>query len=122
MRIAVVGAGAVGGFFGAKLAAASNDVAFVARGPHLAAMRQAGLTVESAQGSLRVDDALFTDDPAQIGKVDLVLFCVKSYDTESAAQSLAPMIGRETVILSLQNGIDNADKLKRLYGDTQPLA
>jgi 2-dehydropantoate 2-reductase len=122
MRIAVVGAGAVGGFFGAKLAAASNDVAFVARGPHLAAMRQAGLTVESAQGSLRVDDALFTDDPAQIGKVDLVLFCVKSYDTESAAQSLAPMIGRETAILSLQNGIDNTDKLKRLYGDTQPLA
>src|SRR5687768_3385971 len=105
MRIGIMGTGAVGGFFGAKLAAASNDVAFVGRGAHLAAMRREGLTIESPQGNLHVDEALFTDDPTHIGKVDLILFCVKSYDTESAAQSLGPMISDETVILSLQNGI-----------------
>ena len=78
MRVAVMGTGAVGGYFGARLAAASNDVAFIARGPHLAAMRQQGLTLESPQGNLRIRDALFTDDLSQVGGVDLVLFCVKS--------------------------------------------
>jgi 2-dehydropantoate 2-reductase len=122
MRIAVMGTGAVGGFFGAKLAAASNDVAFVGRGAHLAAMRREGLTIESPQGNLHVDEALFTDDPTHIGKVDLILFSVKSYDTESTAQSLGPMISDETVILSLQNGIDNADKIKQLWPDALTLA
>ena len=88
MRIAVMGAGAVGGYFGARLAAASNDVAFIARGLHLAAMRQEGLTLESPQGNLHIRDALFTDDPTQVGVVDLVLFCVKSYDTDATAAKL----------------------------------
>ena len=73
MRIAVMGAGAVGGYFGARLAAAANDVVFIARGRHLAAMRREGLNLESPQGNLQIRDALFTDDPTQVGVVDLVL-------------------------------------------------
>jgi 2-dehydropantoate 2-reductase len=122
MRIAIMGTGAVGGFFGAKLAAASNDVAFIGRGAHLAAMRREGLTVESPQGNLHIDQALFTDDPTHIGEVDLILFCVKSYDTEPTARSLRPMISDTTIILSLQNGIDNADKIKQLWPDALTLA
>ena len=122
MRVAVLGAGAVGGYFGARLAAASNDVAFIARGDHLAAMRQQGLIIESPVENLRIRDALFTDDPRAVGPVDLILFCVKSYDTESAMPELAAMIGQETLILSLQNGIDNADKIARLWGAQKTLA
>jgi 2-dehydropantoate 2-reductase len=122
VRIAVMGAGAVGGYFGARLAAASNDVAFIARGRHLTAIQRGGLTVESPQDNLHIRDALCTDDPTQVGTVELILFCVKSYDTESAAQSLAPMMGRNTVILSLQNGVDNADKLAQLWGSDRILA
>jgi 2-dehydropantoate 2-reductase len=122
MRIAVMGAGAVGGYFGARLAAASNEVAFIARGLHLAALRQEGLDLESFQGNLKVRDALFTDDPSQVGVVDLVLFCVKSYDTEAAAAILSSLIGDGTVILSLQNGVDNADKIAQRWGSQRTLA
>ena len=122
MRIAVIGTGAVGGYFGARLVAASNDVAFVARGPHLAAMRQQGLTLESPQGNLHIRDALFTDDLSQIGAVDLVLFCVKSYDTDATAAKLPSLIGDRTVILSLQNGVDNADKIAQRWGQQRTLA
>jgi 2-dehydropantoate 2-reductase len=122
MQIAVLGAGAVGGFFGAKLAAASNNVAFMARGDHLAAMLHDGLFIESFERNLEIRGALFTDIPAAVGPVDLILFCVKSYDTEAAAQALAPMMGKETVVLSLQNGIDNADKIARLWGAQRTLA
>jgi 2-dehydropantoate 2-reductase len=102
VRVAVMGTGAVGGYFGATLAAASNDVAFIARGPHLAAMRQQGLTLESPQGNLHIRDALFTDDLSQVGVVDVVLFCVKSYDTDATAAKLTSLIGDRTIILSLQ--------------------
>jgi 2-dehydropantoate 2-reductase len=122
VRIAVMGTGAVGGYFGARLAAASNDVAFIARGRHLAAMRREALYLESPQGNLRLCGALFTDDPTQVGIVDLVLFCVKSYDTETAAAKLKPLVGDETVILSLQNGVDNADKIARRWGEERTLA
>jgi 2-dehydropantoate 2-reductase len=122
VRIAVMGAGAVGGYFGARLAATSNEVAFIARGAHLTALRRGGLAVESFQGNLHIRDALFTDDPTQVGAVDLILFCVKSYDTEPVAQSLGPMMGPETVILSLQNGVDNADRIARLWGNHHVLA
>src|SRR5918999_6315932 len=103
MRIAVMGTGAVGGYFGAKLAAAGHDVVFLARGRHLGALRRDGLRIESADRTQCIRDALFTEQPADAGVVDLVLFCVKSYDTEAAAQSMAPLIGSETQILSLQN-------------------
>ena len=122
MRVAVMGTGAVGGYFGARLAAASNDVAFIARGPHLAAMRQQGLTLESPQGNLHIRDALFTDDLSQIGAVDLVLFCVKSYDTDATAAKLLSLIGDRTIILSLQNGVDNADKIAQRWGHQRTLA
>lgn len=122
MRIAVMGTGAVGGYFGARLGAGSNDVAYIARRLHLAALRREGLTLESSQGKVHVRDALFTDNPAEVGPVDLVLFCVKSYDTEHAAAKLTPMMSDKTIILSLQNGVDNADKIARRWGVERTLA
>jgi 2-dehydropantoate 2-reductase len=122
LRIAVMGAGAVGGYFGARLAASSNEVVFIARGSHLTALRRNGLAVESFQGNLHIRDALFTGDSNAVGPVDLILFCVKSYDTEPVAQSLGPMMGPQTVILSLQNGVDNADRIARLWGNHRVLA
>ena len=117
MRIAVMGAGAVGGYFGAKLAADGHQLVFIARGKHLAALRKDGLRVKSPHEELHIVDAFFTDDPVKAGAVDLVLFCVKSYDTEAAAQLLTPLTGAATKILSLQNGIDNAERIARLWPD-----
>jgi len=121
MRIAVMGSGAVGGFFGAKLAAAGHDLAFVARGRHLHALCANGLQVTSPNGNLKVTDALFTDDTAEIGGVDLILFCVKSYDTEAATEQVKPLVANRTQILSLQNGVDNPDKLARVFNPVQIL-
>jgi len=122
MRIAVMGTGAVGGYFGAKLAAAGDDVVFIARPRHLPTLRRNGLRVESSPGDVHVRNALFTDSPADAGMVDLVLFCVKSYDTTEAAGALAPMISKQTAILSLQNGIDNPDKIAGFWGTERTLA
>jgi 2-dehydropantoate 2-reductase len=122
MRIAVMGTGAVGGYFGAKLAAAGHEIAFIARGKHLEAMRRTGLRIDSPSGTLRVSDSLFTNNPAEFGTADLVLFCVKSYDTESAANALAPVIGDTTLILSLQNGVDNAERIARVWGGSRTFA
>jgi 2-dehydropantoate 2-reductase len=119
-RIAVMGAGAVGGYFGARLVSAGHNVAFVARGSHLDAMRKNGLRVKSVNGDFDIR-ARFTDDPRDIGPVDVILFCVKSYDTEEAAATLAPMVGEQTVILSLQNGVDNADKIAARWGKERAL-
>ena len=121
MRIAVMGTGAVGGYFGAKLAAAGHEVAFIARGEHLKALRENGLHVTSPDGDLKVARAIFTDNPARIGQVDLILFCVKSYDTEAAAEQLKVLVVDRTYILSLQNGVDNPEKLARLFNPDQIL-
>ncbi len=121
MRIAVMGSGAVGGYFGAKLAAAGHEVIFVARGAHLAALKQHGLYIESFQGNLHIRSALFTDEPPA-GVVDLVLFCVKSYDTDIASRALAPLIAPATRILSLQNGVDNPSRIARTWGTERTLA
>lgn len=121
MRIAVMGSGAVGGYFGAKLAAAGHEVCFIARGPHLQAMQRSGLRVRSVNGDLHVEHVNCSADPQSVGAVDLVLFCVKSYDTESAGRAIAPMVSDRTRILSLQNGIDNPDKLAKIYRATQVL-
>ncbi len=121
MRIAIMGTGAVGGYFGAKLAAAGDELAFIARGRHLQALRTNGLRVTSQYGNLQIDNAQFTDDTATIGKVDLILFCVKSYDTETAAEQIRPLVNDRTLILSLQNGIDNPEKLARVYHPEQVL-
>jgi 2-dehydropantoate 2-reductase len=122
MRIAVMGTGAVGGYFGAKLAAAGDDVVFIARQRYLPVLRRDGLRIESSIGDLHVRNGLFTDSPADAGLVDLVLFCVKSYDTTEAAAALAPLMTKRTVILSLQNGIDNPDKIAELWGTERTLA
>jgi 2-dehydropantoate 2-reductase len=122
MRIAVMGTGAVGGYFGAKLAAAGHELVFIARGRNLAALKHRGLCIDSFQGDLRIRDALFTDDPAAATAVDLVLFCVKSYDTELGATALAPFIGPTARVLSLQNGVDNPARIARICGGEQTLA
>lgn len=122
MRIAVMGSGAVGAYFGAKLALAGNDVVFIARGNHLAAMRCDGLRVHSPGGGLHIEKSIFTETPSDVGIVDMVLFCVKSYDTQLAADALDPLIGRDTTILSLQNGIDNAAKIAYRWGTERTLA
>jgi 2-dehydropantoate 2-reductase len=122
MRIAVMGAGAVGAYFGAKLSASGHNVAFLARGAHLDALRREGLQVDSPGGNLRIQNALFTNDPGEIAAVDLILFCVKSYDTDAAVGTLAPMMGSATTILSLQNGVDNADKIAARWGEKRTLA
>jgi 2-dehydropantoate 2-reductase len=116
MRIAVLGAGAVGGYFGARLASAGNSVAFIARGEHLAAMRSSGLRVLSDAGDLELPSVTASDDPAEIGIVDLVLFTPKLYGTEAAIEAATPMVGEHTTLLSLQNGIDAADQLRARFG------
>jgi 2-dehydropantoate 2-reductase len=115
VRIAVVGAGGVGGYFGGRLAAAGNDVHLVARGAHLAAMAREGLEVRSVAGDFRVR-VQATDDVSEVGPVDHVLFCVKSYDTEEAAAGLGPLLAGGTAVVSLQNGVDNEERLARVLG------
>jgi 2-dehydropantoate 2-reductase len=118
VKIAIVGAGGVGGYFGAQLARAGEEVHFLARGAHLAAMRERGLRIRSVSEdfSLAPADTHATDDPSVIGPADIVLFTVKSYDTESAAILLTPLLGPDTVVVSLQNGIDNEEKLAARIG------
>jgi 2-dehydropantoate 2-reductase len=116
MRIAVVGAGGVGGGFGAALAKAGADVTFIARGAHLAAMKSAGLKVTSPRGDTHLVPTRATDDPAEIGKVDIVLFCVKLWDVESAGARIKPLIGPGTAVIPLQNGIDAAERLIPILG------
>jgi 2-dehydropantoate 2-reductase len=116
MRIAVVGAGGVGGGFGAALAKAGADVTFIARGAHLAAMKGAGLKVESPRGDTHLVPTQATDDPATVGKVDFVLFCVKLWDVESAGAHIKPLVGASTAVIPLQNGIDAADRLIPILG------
>ncbi len=118
MKIAMMGSGGVGGFFGGRLANAGHDVTFIARGAHLAALRQQGLTIENEpQGNLHVSGVRATDDPASIGPVDLVILSVKLWDTESAALQVKPIVGPDTAVLSLQNGVVKDDILRRIFGD-----
>jgi 2-dehydropantoate 2-reductase len=116
MRIAVVGAGGVGGGFGAALAKAGADVVFIARGAHLAAMKNEGLKVQGGRGETHLVPTQATDNPADIGKVDIVLFCVKLWDVESAGQQIKPLIGPDTAVIPLQNGIDAAERLVPILG------
>jgi 2-dehydropantoate 2-reductase len=117
MRIVVVGAGSVGGYFGGRIAAAgSADVIFVARGAHLDALRSRGLTIESPIGNVHVPRVNATDVPATAGPADAVLFTVKLYDMESAADLLPPLVGPDTVAIPLQNGVDAVDMLTRKIG------
>ncbi|MBL6457488.1 2-dehydropantoate 2-reductase [Belnapia sp. T6] len=117
MRIAVIGAGGVGGGFGLALAKAGADVTFLARGAHLAAMREKGLRIEGGRGASHLMPTQATDDPAEIGPVDLVLFCVKLWDVEQAGERIRPLIGAETGVLPLQNGIDSSERLIPILGE-----
>ena len=110
MRIVVMGAGAVGCYFGGMLARAGHEVTLVARPVHVEAIRREGLVIERADGLHRVELAA-TDDPAAVARADLVLFCVKSTDTEIAGETIRPHLAPSTAIWSLQNGVDNAERL-----------
>lgn len=114
--IAVVGAGGVGGYFGGLLARAGHDVTFVARGPHLAAMQARGLCVESTLDGTFTVQARAVGDASQVGQQDLVLFTVKMYDNATAIAAARPLVGAQTVLLTLQNGIDNGEQLAAAFG------
>jgi len=116
MRIAVYGTGGVGGYFGGRLAQAGADVRFIARGAHLQALRERGLRVRSVTGDFEVR-APATDDPAEVGSCDFVLFCVKTFDTDAAAARLGPLVGEDTAVVSLQNGVENEETLARAVGE-----
>lgn len=116
MRIAIMGSGGVGGYFGGLLARAGHDVTFIARSAHLHAIRQHGLAVESVHGDFVISPAQATDDPATVGPVDLVLFATKTYQIEEAAQAMRPLIGPATAVLPLHNGIDAAERTRAVLG------
>jgi 2-dehydropantoate 2-reductase len=117
VRIAVVGAGGVGAAFGAALARAGADVTFIARGAHLAAMKAQGLKITGGRGETHLVPTQATDNPADVGAVDIVLFCVKLWDVESAGEHVKPLIGADTGVIPLQNGIDAADRLIPILGE-----
>lgn len=118
MKIAVMGAGGVGGYFGGRLAQAGCDVSFIARGAHLAALRDHGLKIESAAGDAVIPKVQATHDAAEIGPVDLVLFAVKLADTEAAAQQIKPLFGPDTTVVSFQNGVQKDALLRAHFGDS----
>jgi 2-dehydropantoate 2-reductase len=111
-----MGAGGVGGYFGGLLARAGHNLTFIARGAHLEAIRSNGLRVESGNDGIFTVRGPATDDPASVGHQELVVFTVKMYDNESAIQAIAPMVGPDTIVLTLQNGIDNGERLVEVYG------
>src|SRR6187399_25986 len=117
MRIAIVGTGGVGGGFGAALAKAGADVTFIARGAHLAAMKSNGLRIEGGRGETHLVPTQATDDPRTIGAVDYVLFCVKLWDVESAGRHIKPLVGPDTAVIPLQNGIDAPERLLPILGE-----
>jgi 2-dehydropantoate 2-reductase len=119
MHIAVMGAGGVGGYFGARLAAAGHAVSFVARGRHLAAIRASGLAVKSAIGDVTIAAPRATDDPATLSPADVVLFTVKLWDTETAARALRPLLARGGVVIPLQNGVESIDRVAAVVGAEQ---
>ncbi|MBN2421661.1 2-dehydropantoate 2-reductase [Candidatus Woesearchaeota archaeon] len=114
-KIAIMGAGAVGSYYGALLIRAGFDVILIARGKHLEAMKKNGLSIKSFKGDFRVD-VNATDNPEEISPVDFILFTVKSYDTETAISQIKPIIHENTLVMSLQNGIDNDEKIEKVVG------
>jgi 2-dehydropantoate 2-reductase len=121
MRIAAMAAGAVGGYFGARMAAAGHDVFFIARGAHLEAIRKNGLKIESVHGDLHLPKPNVTDDPAKVGPVDIVLFAVKLWDTEKAAEQARPLVGPASRLITLQNGVDSVERISAVLGAEQTI-
>src|ERR1700692_2709781 len=117
MRIAVMAAGAVCGYFGARMAAAGHDVFFIARGANLEALKTKGLKLESVHGDLHLPKVNVTDKPADVGPVDIVLFAVKLWDTETAAEQPRPLVGEQPRLITLQNGIDSVERVTPIVGN-----
>ncbi len=113
MRIVIYGAGAVGGYYGARLVQAGEEVAFVARGRQLAALRSGGLAVESVAGDVRLERVVATDDVATLGRADAVLVATKAWQVEAAGRAIRPLVGHGTVVVPLQNGVEAASRLER---------
>jgi len=116
MRIAAMAAGAVGGYFGGRLAAAGHDVFFIARGAHHDAILKNGLKIESVHGDLHVPKPNVTDDPGKVGPVDIVLFAVKLWDTETAAAAARPLLGPDSRLITFQNGVDSVERVSAVLG------
>ncbi len=116
LKIAVMGSGGVGGYFGARLAHSGSDVTFIARGTHLDAMRRDGLKIDSKATPLHVKTVKAVDKPADAGAVDAVLFCVKMADTESAAHQIKPLVDKGAAVFTFQNGVESADKVGAIVG------
>jgi len=116
MRIAAMAAGAVGGYFGARMAATGHDVFFIARGAHRDAIAKNGLKIESVHGDLHLPKPNVTDDPAKVGPVDIVLFAVKLWDTETAAAAARPLLGPNSRLITFQNGVDSVDRISSVVG------
>jgi 2-dehydropantoate 2-reductase len=116
MRIAIMGSGGVGGYFGARLAQAGNDVAFIARGRHLAAMRANGLAIRSVLGDMTIPRPAVTDDPAGLAPADIVLFAVKLWDTEGAAKAVLPLLATGGVVVPFQNGVESIERIGAIVG------
>ena len=121
MKFAILGAGAVGGYFGARLAEAGEDVTFMARGAHLEAIRSTGLRIESENGEAHIHPAQASDDPAEVGPVDYVLFAVKLFQTEETAGLANPLVGPNTTLVALQNGVECANILSAVHGKEKVL-
>ena len=116
MKYAIMGAGGVGGYFGARLAAAGGDVVFIARGAHKAAMKANGLTLHSQLGGLRLDAVEVMDEPEAVGFCDIILFCIKLWDVEEAAETIRPLLSKDTCVVPIQNGVGVTDTLARRLG------
>lgn len=116
MRIAVFGTGGVGGYFGGRLARTGEDVHFIARGEHLRAIQTGGLRVDSILGDFIVEPAKASDDPSQVGEVDVVILGVKAWDVPNAAQAMRPMVGNQTFVVPLENGVDAPEQLASVLG------
>ena len=116
MKVAIMATGGVGGYYGGLLAQTGQDVTFIARGAHLQAIREKGLHIKSVHGDFQIAPAKATDNPSEVGPVDVILFATKTHQTDEAAKLIKPMVGRDTVILSLQNGIDAADRIGAVAG------
>ncbi|TMA34011.1 MAG: hypothetical protein E6J88_00075 [Deltaproteobacteria bacterium] len=118
MKFTMFGSGGVGGYYGARLAQAGEDVVFIARGAHARAMREKGLTIRSELGDAVIKPVSVKEDPAQAGVADVIVVAVKLWDSESAAQAIKPMVGPRTTVVSLQNGVDKDEVLARAVGRT----
>ena len=116
MKILIMGTGGVGGYYGGLLAQQGNEVTFISRGAHLYAIRHAGLKVKSVHGDFTIFPANATEDPAKVEPVELILFCVKTYNTDEAADAIKSAVSPQTVVLSLQNGIDAAERIGKVVG------